>query len=71
MLWIFSYKVNGTDDPFIDPGSVLLGIKLFEYHLAAIFGCDIMARKGVETDGDDIIPALLTIAESLIIWAHH
>lgn len=71
MLWIFTYEVNGTDDSFIDPGPVLLGIKLFKYHLASIFSGDIMARKRVQADGDDIIPALFAIAECLIIRAHH
>lgn len=71
MLRIFSDKVDGTDDSFIDPGSVFLGIELFEYHLSAIFGCDIVTWKSVQADGDDIIPALLAIAEGLVIRAHH
>jgi hypothetical protein len=71
MLRVLPYEMDGTDDPFIDPGSVLLGIKLFKYHPAAIFGRDIMARQCVEADCDNIIPALFAVAESLVIWAHH
>jgi hypothetical protein len=71
MLRIFSDKVDGTDDSFIDPGSVFLGIELFEYHLSAIIGCDIVTWKSVQADGDDIIPAFLAIAKGLVIRAHH
>jgi hypothetical protein len=63
--------MDGTDDPFIDPGSVFLGVKLFKNHLPAIFRSDIVAWKSVQADGDDIITALLAIAESLVIRAHH
>jgi hypothetical protein len=71
MLRILSDKMYGTDDPFIDPGSVFLGIKLFIDHLPAVFCSDIVTWKSVQADGDNIVPALLAIAESLVIRAHH
>jgi hypothetical protein len=71
MLRVFPDKMDGTDDSFIDPGSVFLGIKLFVNHLPAIFCSDVVTWKSVQADGNDIIPAILAIAEGLVIRAHH
>lgn len=71
MFWVFSYKMDGTDNSFIDPGPVILGIELFKYHFSAILSRDIMARQGIQADGDNIVAALLAVAESLVIRTHH
>lgn len=71
MLRILPDEMDGTDDPFIDPGSVFLGIKLFIDHLPAVFCRDIVTWKSVQADGDDVVPAFLATAESLVIRAQH
>jgi len=71
MFRVLPDKMDGANDSFIDPGSVFLGVKLFIDHLPAVFCSDIVTWKSVQADGDDIVPAFLAIAESLVIRAHH
>jgi hypothetical protein len=71
MFRVFPHKMDGTDNSFIDPGPVFLGIELFKNHFSAIFCRDVMAGKGVQTDGDNIVSAFLAVTEGLVIRAHH
>lgn len=67
MFRVFADYMNGTYNPFIDPGSVCYRIQLAEYDFPSFICRYIMRRQTVQTQYDNILLALPAFAEGLIL----